>query len=269
MKEKRRKNIIIMIVILGCILFCFWQNNDLTNTYYTYDAGETLKGYKIVQISDLHNKRFGKNQTRLLKAIGEYEPDVIVVTGDIVDSNHTDIDIAIEFIKGAVDIAPVYYVTGNHENWLEEETRQELIDRIEEAGAVYLCNETVTIDYQEAEFILAGLDNANLRDDTLQEITKDIKEEQFVMLLAHEPQNIKRYSEAPVDMILSGHAHGGQVRLPLIGGLVAPDQGLFPEYTEGLHKEGNSSMIISRGLGNSVIPVRIFNRPEIVCIEFT
>lgn len=260
--------IITVVGVLCCILFCFWQNNDLTKTYYTYNAGEALKGYKILQISDLHNKRFGKNQTRLLKAMKEYAPDMIVVTGDIVDSNHTDIDIAIELIEGAVDIAPVYYVTGNHENWLEEATRQELIDRIEKAGAVYLCNKVVTLEYQGAEMILAGLDNANLRDDTLQEMTKDIQEQQFVLLLAHEPQNIKHYSEAPVDLILSGHAHGGQVRLPLIGGLVAPDQGLLPEYIEGLHKEGSSSMIISRGLGNSVIPVRIFNRPEIVCVEF-
>jgi len=201
---------------------------------------------------------------------------MIVITGDVVDSNHTKLDVAIDFLKQAATIAPCYYITGNHELWLEKEVRSDLMTRITDTGVILLDDEVVEIipnnnsneNFSKSNsFILVGLDNGSLYGDTLHKLTKDIDENQFVLLLAHEPQNFENYSNENIDLILSGHAHGGQIRLPFIGGLVAPDQGFMPEYTKGFHLRNDVSMIISRGLGNSIIPVRLFNRPEIVCIE--
>ncbi len=287
MMKSKKKIIVIIICILVCIGFTFWQNNSLQTSYYTYsceDIPSGFNGYCIVQISDLHNKNFGKQPNRLIEEIQSQQPDMIVITGDVVDSNHTNIETAITFLEKAVAIAPCYYVTGNHELWLEKSVRTDLMERISKTGVVILDDEaidiTVMTDTSNAldntnekkislseSFTLVGLDDGSLLGDTLHTLTKDIEQEEFVLLLAHEPQNMMFYSKENVDLILSGHAHGGQVRLPFVGGLVAPDQGFIPEYTEGLHEENGVSMIISRGIGNSVIPVRIFNRPEIVCIE--
>lgn len=270
-----------MIIILICIIligsFCFWQNNALEVTNYTYSSDEipsSFDGYRIVQISDLHNKNFGKQPNRLIKKVQSLQPDMIVVTGDVVDSNHTNIETAIAFLGEAVAIAPCYYITGNHELWLDESVRTDLMERISKTGTIILDDEVIDIvadanaDSTATEFFtLVGLDDGSLLGDTLHTLTKDIDKEQFILLLAHEPQNMMFYSKENVDLILSGHAHGGQFRLPGVGGIIAPDQGFFPEYTEGLHEENAVSMIISRGIGNSIIPVRIFNRPEIVCVE--
>ena len=268
--KSKKKMIIITIFILTFIVFCYWQNNALEVTNYTYSSDEipsSFNGYRIVQISDLHNKNFGKQPNRLISKIQELQPDMIVITGDIVDSNHTNIDTAIAFLEEAVSVAPCYYITGNHELWLEEEYRTDLMNRIEKTGTFVLDNEIIPISEKDTSFTLVGLDDASLLGTTLHEMTKDISQEEFVLLLAHEPQYFLNYSKENVDLILSGHAHGGQFRLPGVGGFFAPDQGFIPEYTEGLHEENGVSMIISRGIGNSVIPVRIFNRPEIVCIE--
>jgi len=269
MKRRKRVKYICLLIICLFLVFSFWQNNALVVSEYVFETdgiGKGLDGYKIVQISDLHNKRFGKNQKRLVEKIRECEPDIIVVTGDLVDSNHTDVDKAMEFIRGAVKLAPVYYVTGNHEKWLEEQEEADLLKQLEQEGVICLNNKTEKIMVEDDGFLLLGLDDSNLMDGTLKEMASGI-EEQFTVLLAHEPQNLIQYSTSRINLVLSGHAHGGQVRLPFIGGVVAPDQGFFPEYTEGLYEKNGTSMIVSRGLGNSIIPVRIFNRPEIVCIE--
>lgn len=265
---KKHHKILITLLILF-LIFCLWQNNDLTITEYTYSSAKItpeMDGYKIVQISDLHNKQFGKNQTRLLKAISKENPDIIVVTGDLIDSNRTNINTAIEFMEGASKIAPVYYVTGNHENWLSDEEKQRLMKGLLEKGTIILDNEIKEISCGTESFLLAGLADENLSDDTLHNLLEEADKE-FVLLLAHEPQYLERYSREKVDLVLTGHAHGGQFRIPFVGGLIAPDQGLFHKYTAGRHEMSDTAMFISRGLGNSIIPVRVFNRPEIVCVE--
>lgn len=276
--KSKKKTIIIAICVLMIALFCFWQNNVLEVTHYTFSSSRVsarLDGYRIVQISDLHNKNFGRKQQHLINKIKELQPDMIVVTGDIVDSNHTNIDVAITFLEEAVNLAPCYYITGNHELWLDDTLYEKLINQIKNTGTTILDNEVVEINHNEkddtvedtTDFVMIGLDDGSLLGNTLHELSKDINTQKFVLLLAHEPQNMSFYSKENVDLILSGHAHGGQFRLPGIGGMIAPDQGLFPEYTEGLHVKNDVSMIISRGLGNSIIPLRILNQPEIVCVE--
>ena len=154
------------------------------------------------------------------------------------------------------------------------------------AGVVILDDQVVEISRGDAKFRLVGLDDKSLADGTLEALlsdesirndqaeqkeetadNEDSEKKEFTVVLAHEPQYLARYASSGVDLVLSGHAHGGQFRLPFVGGIVAPDQGFFPEYTAGEYYMDGTEMIVSRGLGNSVIPVRLFNYPEIVCVE--
>lgn len=267
-KQKYIKLAITLSIVIVIILFCNFQNKHLETTHYTYAAeqlGADLEGYRIVQISDLHNAKFGKNNQKLVGRIRECEPDMIVLTGDLVDSNHTNVDRAVQFVDEIVKICPVYYVTGNHEYWLEKSEYDELMDGLIGAGVVILDDQVVEISRGNAKFRLVGLDDKSLADGTLEALLSDEKE--LTVVLAHEPQYFARYAGTGVDLVLSGHAHGGQFRLPFVGGIVAPDQGFLPEYTAGEYYMDGTEMIVSRGLGNSVIPVRLFNYPEIVCVE--
>lgn len=264
----KKKLLRYLIVIAVILVFALFQNNILQTTEYTYqseDIPSAFDGYRIVQISDLHNKDFIFDGYPVSK-IKKCEPDMIVLTGDLIDSSNTDTEVAIDFAKEMVELAPTYYVTGNHEYWVDEEIRLSLINELTEAGVVCLDDEVITVSKDGSEISLIGLDEASLGYSVLSGLTEEIASEEFTLLLAHEPQYIEDYSKAGVDLVLSGHAHGGQFRLPFIGGFYAPDQGIFPEYTEGLHKMDDTKMIISRGIGNSVIPLRLFNHPEIVCV---
>ncbi|ROR29163.1 hypothetical protein EDD66_10398 [Mobilisporobacter senegalensis] len=267
-KMKRRLTILIIIVVL-LIIFCFWQNNDIVVSKYQFNNTKIAKSYNgfvIVQISDLHNKEFGAGQRRLLKCVKEQSPDIIVITGDLIDSKRTNVEKAMNFIKGAVDIAPVYFVTGNHELWTNEYLV--LKEQMKRAGVIILNNQVQEIQNMNGDTIhIIGLDDNSLYDDTLKNLMDSLNGDSLNILLAHQPEYLSNYSMNNVDLVFSGHAHGGQIRLPFIGGLVAPNQGLLPKYTSGVYVMNDTSMIVSRGLGNSIIPVRVFNRPEIVTVK--
>lgn len=257
-----------IIVVLLCF-FCY-ENHHLVVTEFTY-VNESVEnypdGYRIVQISDLHNTAFGRNQWALVDRITELAPDMVVITGDIVDSNHTDIDVATDLVGQIVGLCPVYYVTGNHEYWLDESDRRRLFEEMEQAGAVLLFNEAVTVNASGKTFDLIGLDDNSLTDGTLKTLLSECNSETLNIVLAHEPHYIEKYAATDADLVLCGHAHGGQFILPLIGPVVAPDQGIFPQYTSGAYRMDDMTMFVSRGLGNSIIPVRLFNCPEVVCID--
>ena len=270
MGQKRRKRIFIWISVLMVLLgFFYYENSYLVVSTYTMESEKLAKefdGYKIVQISDFHNASFGVKNKRLLKKIRNEKPDMLVITGDFVDSNRVNISVAVDFVEEAVKICPVYYVTGNHERSLPETQRKELFEKLEQAGVVLLLDKTEEIRRGDASFTLIGLDDSSIYDNTLLKLTEEIEEEQFRLVLAHEPQAIRHYALGGADLVFCGHAHGGQFRIPFIGPVYAPGQGFFPKLTNGEHESGDTKMIISRGLGNSVIPVRLFNNPEIVVV---
>ena len=267
---KSKKFIVLIISVALLVIFFYYGNNSIVTTSITYENAkipEEFDSFKIVQISDLHNKRFGDGQSRLLEIIEEQNPDIIVVTGDLIDCKHTDIDIAMEFITGAVNIAPVYYVSGNHE-YNTPEQYSILKEKLSSAGVTLLENEKTEILCNGVSFNLYGIADHGIYDpdSTLEQF--DIDKEEFNVLLSHRPELIETYANYGFDIVFTGHAHGGQIRLPFIGGVIAPNQGLFPKYTEGMHTIGETSEIISRGLGNSIAPLRIFNRPEVVVCTF-
>ena len=263
--------------------FCTWQNNDLTidrTVLGRGDVPEAFDGYTIVQVSDLHNKAFGDESRRILSKLAEQEPDIILITGDMIDSRNTDVEAALDFAKQAADAAPCYYVSGNHESRVLE-AFEELKAGLADCGVTVLENEKVTIERDGSSIVLMGVqdpafgaayilgDERGTMEQQLKELTGGTEgdESDFTVLLSHRPEMLDVYAAAGVDLVFTGHAHGGQWRLPGVGGLVAPCQGFFPKYTDGVHAYGDTTMYVSRGLGNSLIPVRIFNRPELVVVE--
>ena len=229
---------------------------------------------KIVLISDLHSTIFGKDQSVLIDMIKETEPDLIFLTGDIID-DVVPVTGTRLLLSGISGIAPIYYVTGNHEYWSHniQEIREELVSY----GVIILSDSYVKIKINNNEIIIAGIDDPDKKDyetpaynqdDSMEEAFRELDNVLvFKILLAHRPERIENYKRYSFDLVLSGHAHGGQVRLPpLINGLYAPHQGLFPKYAGGIYTHGNLKHIVSRGLSiNPKLP-RIFNPPELVVV---
>lgn len=265
-------------ISVGCFLLLgLWLlhgNISLQTTVYEIQVKNEyadLDGFTVVQISDLHNARFGREQSRLLAAVAEQEPDMIAITGDLVDSSHTDIDVAMAFVERAVEIAPVYYVTGNHEGWLEG-TYSELKTRLEATGVFVLDDAMYSGQFDGLDLNIAGVkdpdmpgNNIVLTKQAIQTLMEGTTG--YTILLSHRPELYDTYVSSNVNLVFTGHYHGGQFRIPFIGGVIAPGAGLFPEYAEGTFTENHTTMVVSRGLGNSVIPVRINNRPEVVVVR--
>ncbi len=266
-KWRRRDFILLGTAVVLCIVFSLWQNNALTVTNYTSESQKPLPqdGLRIVQLSDLHSKQFGENQEHLLAEIRAQNPDLIVCTGDMADARRADLTPALEVAERLTEIAPTYFVSGNHELRLSNKIRTEFYDGLSAHGVILLLNRTDTLTVRGCTVTLIGLEDRNLEDDTLPQLTETLPQEPLRILLAHEPQAFSRYAEY-TDVIFSGHTHGGQLRLPFIGGLAAPGQGLFPKYDAGEFHEGASAMFISRGLGNSLFPIRVLNRPEVLTV---
>lgn len=276
---KRRVIVLIMAAVLvpALLIWLLWANSSPAATQVTVASGalpEAFEGFKIAHVSDLHNAVFGRKNERLLSLIRAAEPDIIAITGDLIDSRHTDIDSALAFVEAAAEIAPVYYVTGNHESRLDFDAIE---PRLIAAGARVLRNEAEDIGRGGERIRLAGIDDPSfIRTGGTAEERAAAELEQlgdgggtFTVLLAHRPELVEVYAEYGAGLVLSGHAHGGQVRLPLLGGLYAPGQGLLPEYDSGLYSLGETQMVVSRGLGNSVAPLRVNNRPELVIVTLS
>ncbi len=285
MSRKRRRITILsisMVVAFITIVWIAWSNTALiiNKISITNDKiPQSFSGYRIVLISDFHNVEFGNDNTKLVEEVKEVEPDIIVFTGDLVDSYHTNIDVSIAFSEKVMKIAPCYFVTGNHEARIDNDTYNQLLNGLADAGVVILQNESVRLEKNNENITLLGVNDPSFQNDYLLDneasvmssSLAELKQENdgYTILLSHRPELFDTYVTYNVDLVLSGHAHGGQFRLPFLGGLVAPDQGFFPKYDAGLYSENNTTMIVSRGIGNSIIPFRINNRPEIVVVDLS
>ena len=260
LSRKAKTLIILVIFIVICIAFSIWQNNSIVISNFDYNKSELpteFNNFKIVHISDLHNKVFGDEQDKLIGKVEDLLPNIIVITGDLIDRRRYNLEKAMLFINSAVKIAPVYYVSGNAGVIVMEDSKLDITRGNNSIKLLGLSDpDFLTSDY------IDGTDTSKV-----EEKLKEWSEiEGFKILLSHRPELFDLYSENNIDMIFSGHAHRGQIRLPFVGGLVAPDQGLFPKYTAGSYTSNTSTMYVSRGLGNSLFPVRVFNRPEIISV---
>ena len=273
-----------MLAVLAAVfvvltVWILWGNKALECNTYTVTATrlpESFDGYRIAQVSDLHNAKMGKDNEKLLAMLREADPDMIAITGDLIDSRRTNVEIALMFIQEAVKIAPCYYVTGNHEVRVAD-AYAELKNGLTAAGVTVLKNTSAEITLGGESITLIGVNDPSSQTDYLSGDSEAVmdaalsglfpEDEGFTLLLSHRPELFDLYAAYHIDLILTGHAHGGQFRLPLIGGIAAPNQGLFPEYDAGMYTEGNTHMVVSRGIGNSLFPFRVNNRPEVILIE--
>lgn len=281
MTAKKKKFIFLAVVsaiLLALTIWIAWGNTALELNTYTITSDKlpaAFDGYRIAHVSDLHNAEMGKDNEKLLAMLRETEPDMIAITGDLIDSRKTDIEIALHFVRKAMEIAPCYYVTGNHEARVA--AYNELKAGMEAAGVIVLEDVRTEISMEGETITLIGVSDPSYQTDYLfgdSETVMNTKLEElhtendgFTILLSHRPELFDTYVTSDMDLVLSGHAHGGQFRLPFIGGLVAPNQGLFPQYDAGLYTGENTNMLVSRGIGNSLLPFRINNRPEVILVE--
>ncbi|MBQ9873288.1 MAG: metallophosphoesterase [Thermoguttaceae bacterium] len=310
-KRVRSKKRIVAEWFFGLCSFTYflfyWENNAIETSRFEISdprIPRSLDGLKIVQISDLHAKKFGKDNRRLFARIRGERPDLLAITGDLIDERGCDLKFAREFASRCSEIAPTFYVTGNHEGAFVDPIREGLLGALEEGGAVLMDDrwvearrdETGSLEFLPVEdgaertptpdsVLIAGLidpqttytiwrglrDQYRLNPVIVEErLAKiPIAPEEFTVLLSHRPEHLALYAKYRVDLVLTGHAHGGQFRLPwlLPNGLFAPNQGYFPRYTNGRCEMDGTVEIVSRGLGPSVLPTRFYNRPNlVVCV---
>lgn len=275
--RKRKKLIALICVGLLIILTFTAFYNGLVVRRYTVQTDELNVGesFRVLLIADLHSYIYGNDQNELILLIKKQEPDAILLAGDIADDKEpfTGVELLLEGIR---DISPVYYVTGNHEFWLYdiEQTK----DAFRKYGVRVLENEYDHLQAGNIKIVFAGVEDPDIRlfedfsYDWAAEMGKAFlplwNESGFKILLAHRPEQIEEYKKYDFDIVVSGHSHGGQIRVPLfINGLYAPDQGWFPRYAGGLYKHGTLTHIVSRGTSNPLRIPRVFNPPELVVID--
>ena len=277
--SKKRYLIAAVAIVLLCLtIWTLWGNTALKINEYEILSDripQGFDGFRIAQVSDLHNAEFGEENWKLIQMLSQTNPDIIVLTGDLIDSRRTDLDVALEFAWQAGKIARVYYVSGNHEARVPE--YEDLKTGLVKAGVVILENQKVQITREGESITLIGIDDPSFQESYLfgdaegvaKQAIDNLQSESdgYTVLLSHRPELFDLYVETQMDLVFSGHAHGGQFRLPFVGGIVAPNQGFFPKYDDGRYDEENTTMIVSRGVGNSIVPLRINNRPEIVVAQ--
>ena len=276
MNKKQKTFAAILVIIAAAGAYLRFENTSLTITAHEISSEkipQNFDGYEIVQISDLHNVKSSKLTGDLISRIKENSPDIAVITGDTIDSRHTDTEAALDVVRRISEVCPVYYVAGNHEARIDE--YETFAEDLADMGVHILTNGAEQIKIGDESINIVGIDDPDFAHEFgvedsviaasfLEGIEYD--KGNYTVLLSHRPELIDAYSQAGVDLVFSGHAHGGQIRLPFVGGLIAPDQGLLPEYTSGAYEKGDTVMVVSRGIGNSIFPFRINNRPELVSV---
>ncbi len=261
------------IIVLLLAVWGWAETKHLkTSRYVISDAGMPpgLDGLTIVQLSDLHQARFGRGQSRLLACCRMQKPDLIALTGDICDDENDEELLA--FLRQLADIAPCYYVSGNHEAKMNDYTGW--LQRVKDCGITDLNDRTCPYSYGDVKITLAGLSdpthqvdrhdaasNRNWTSLRLDQLSAD-HDREYVILLTHRPELFDLYACYPVNLVLAGHSHGGQIRLPGIGALYAPQQGILPKWAGGMYHKKTATMVVSKGLGCSLLPIRLFNPAE-------
>ncbi|MDO4566734.1 MAG: metallophosphoesterase [Oscillospiraceae bacterium] len=261
--------------------YLVWENGALELSEFTCESPKIpagFDGFKIALISDLHARSFGKNNSRLLALLKKAKPDIIALTGDIFD-RHTERGerAALAFIEGAAKISPCFFVSGNHEAKLSRAVYKGYMDALKGEGVRILDNERAILKRGGDEISLLGL--ADFKMDPRSygrdiQVSTDMRlsrlsrpGEGFQILLTHRPEQLEVYSRCGMDLVLAGHTHGGQWRLPLIGAVFIPNQGFFPAISDGKYRLEDTAMIVSRGLGASNIRFRAFNRPQVALVS--
>ncbi|WP_199677439.1 metallophosphoesterase [Lysinibacillus yapensis] len=266
-----KKFIIFCLLLIGVWPFLYINNHWIVTTEKVYESEkvpQSFDGFRITQVSDLHDALFGERQEKLVKEVKETNPDIILITGDVIDSNRYNLEQSLMAVRQFVEMAEVYYVIGNHE--VATNQVPEIYEALTEIGVHVMPNTSTTIEREGETISIVGIEdplNGVETQEMLNEAMTGVNPENLTVLLAHRPEKFNTYVANEMNLVFSGHAHGGQIRIPFVGGLVAPGQGVLPKYTAGMYEKDRTTMNVSRGLGNSDFPYRIFNLPEVVTVE--
>lgn len=251
------------------ICFVFWENCAIQTEeteVFSADLPAEFDGLRVVEIADLHGRELGEKNRGLLRSVESAEPDLICIDGDLFDEN-TELTMLEPLLRGLVRIAPTFYVTGNHE-WQVEHLR-DILSRMEELGVNVLENEYRLLRCGEARIAVAGVHDPcgpydmKQPEQVVSELRAEAGEDTYILMLAHRNDTLPLWSELGVQTVLTGHCHGGVVRIPLIGGVFGTRRELFPEYDAGLFQNGGTNLYVSRGLGYTNVHFRLFNRPQL------
>lgn len=280
-RPRKKRRSLVWVVVLAALVVAgvFWFHWQCWGLQTTRTAAELpglpagFDGFVIAHLSDLHGHEYGEGSGELMERVRAENPNLIVVTGDLIDRKE-QLSMVPALARGLADIAPTYYVTGNHEWALGSATVKELKALLTECGVTVLSNRCEILERNGDSLVLAGVDDPNgYADQTTPEELYDWIQGRhpgaYTLLLAHRNDRFGQYANAGYDFVLSGHGHGGIVRLPFVGGLIGTDRRFFPPWSAGLYTVGNSTLFVSRGLGNNTTPIpgfRIFNRPELVVL---
>ena len=273
--------ILILAVLAAYVLVSFWvSTNYIVVREYTADAGKSETGFRAAVISDLHDHRFGGDNEKLVEEICQTEPDIIIMDGDMLNAESEDASVPLELIGLLKDTAPVYYALGNHELDYMENGHSELIEELENAGAVVLDKSYVDIEINGTKVRLGGLydyafglngnNDATAAPDDILSFLQDFQNtDSLKIMLSHRPDSFI-FGDASkvwdVDLVISGHNHGGQVVIPFLGGLYGGDQGWFPEYVHGMYQKDNLLLFETSGLGSDKQKLPRFNNPPEVAV---
>lgn len=255
--------------------FGWYENRTIRTSVYRLESArlpEAFSGLRIAQLSDLHGAVFGCENARLLAAVRGAEPDIIALTGDLADEYAPDDGLG-AFLRALCEIAPVFYVTGNHEWVMPRAQRRALLALLDACGVVRLQNEYRLLRRGGESIVIAGVDDPNgpLDQKTPAQLMREVRdgagEDAYVLMLAHRNDQLPLWAELGADTVLCGHGHGGIIRLPILGPVFGTHYELFPDDAEGVYRQGGTAQVVSRGLGQSRrIPFRLMNRPELTLV---
>lgn len=267
MKKIRRLLALLALFALAAG-FVYWQNFTLQVEpveLFFESLPPQFDGLRVAELSDLHGRSFGKNNVRLLRTLQKARPDMICICGDLFDEK-ADLTMLGPLLTGLTDIAPVYYVTGNHE-WQVKNLR-EILQKMRAWGVTVLENEGRVLSRGGAEMVVAGVHDPCGPYDmkTPAALVRELRSAQgndFILMLSHRNDELAMWSQLGVQLVLSGHCHGGVVRLPFVGGVFGTRRELFPEYDAGVYRQDGTTLFVSRGLGYTNVHFRLFNRPHV------
>lgn len=261
----KKSLIFLLIIIVILIARIYFEINYVEVKEIVLRSKKLPKGkkFKILHISDLHNKKWSKDKRDLLKAIEKFQPDIIALTGDIIDEKTNDFDNVYRWLDELMAInKDIYFVSGNHE-WKNRKAK-EFMEGLKKRNIKIINNSNEILKKDGFRINICGIDDPYTNHEDLDKAFNNIDKNDFTLLLSHAPNIIFKRNTLPCDLILCGHTHGGQIRFPFIGGLIAPGQGIFPKYDKGLYRLENGTMLyINSGLGTSKFPIRFLNRSQV------
>lgn len=275
-RAKRMGVILLILLTIAFIIYVIGGLDDqLETNYYSYQTAKANEDFRVVLLTDLHSSYYGEGQSKLIQAVENTNPDLLLWSGDIVDDEYSrlDPDNAYTALGELAKLYPSYYVSGNHEVWSRDLLN--IKDEVEALGVTVLSGDILEIEVKNNKLILLGLDDPDSTKFGYEAYEKqladiaDFDQDKLSILLAHRPDRIHEYTELGVDIVLSGHAHGGQWRIPgLELGILAPNQGLFPKYSNGFYEEDDTTLLVSRGLARESTRIpRLYNSPEVVVLD--